>query len=287
MDKLTSVSTIKYIINKYNFKFSKGLGQNFIIDENIVEKILNGADISEDDVILEVGPGIGVMTKAMSERAKKVIAVEIDSTLIPVLEETLSENNNVKIINEDILKLDIKKVIEEEFDGKAPKVIANLPYYVTTPIIMRFLEESIPVEDIVVMIQKEVGERIDASPNSKAYGALSVAVQYYSETNIIAKVPRSVFMPQPNVDSIVIRLKILKSPKVELLDKNIFFKTVKAGFSMRRKTLLNTISSGFSMEKELVKGILEDVGIDPKRRGESLSIYEFAELANRIKESQV
>ena len=287
MDKLTSISTIKYIMKKYGFKFSKGLGQNFIIDENIVEKILNGADISENDFILEVGPGIGVMTKAMAERAKKVVSVEIDSTLIPVLEETLAESNNVKIINEDILKLDINKVIEEEFNGVAPKVIANLPYYVTTPIIMRFLEENIPVEDIVVMIQKEVGERIGASPNSKTYGSLSVVIQYYSNPTVVAKVPRTVFMPQPNVDSIVVRLNILKSPKVELLDKEIFFKTVKSAFSMRRKTLLNTISAGFSMDKEMVRNIFEKADIDYKRRGESLSIYEFAELSNKIKESQL
>jgi len=270
-------------MKKYGFKFSKGLGQNFIIDENIVEKILNGADISENDFILEVGPGIGVMTKAMAERAKKVVSVEIDSTLIPVLEETLAESNNVKIINEDILKLDINKVIEEEFNGVAPKVIANLPYYVTTPIIMRFLEENIPVEDIVVMIQKEVGERIGASPNSKTYGSLSVVIQYYSNPTVVAKVPRTVFMPQPNVDSIVVRLNILKSPKVELLDKEIFFKTVKSAFSMRRKTLLNTISAGFSMDKEMVRNIFEKADIDYKRRGESLSIYEFAELSNKIR----
>lgn len=286
MEKLTSISTIKYIMEKYSFKFSKGLGQNFIIDENIVEKILNGADISENDFILEVGPGIGVMTKAMAKRAKKVVAVEIDSTLIPVLDETLAETDNVKIINEDILKLDINKVIEEEFNGVAPKVIANLPYYVTTPIIMRFLEESISVEDIVVMIQKEVGERIEASPNSKVYGALSVVIQYYSDPTIVAKVPRTVFMPQPNVDSIVVRLNILKSPRVELLDKEIFFKTVKAAFSMRRKTLLNTISAGFSMDKESVKNIFEKANIDYKRRGESLSIHEFAKLSNKIKEFQ-
>lgn len=283
MEKLSSPVKIRYIMDKYGFRFSKSLGQNFLIDANIVDKIVEGAGVTEEDVILEVGPGIGVMTESMAEVAEKVVAVEIDDSLMPVLEETLGHFDNVKVINNDILKVDIKALIKEEFGDKKPKVVANLPYYVTTPIVMRFLEEEIPVSDIVVMIQKEVADRMNAEPNNKNYGALSVAVQYYSETEIVTKVPRSVFMPQPNVDSTVIRLKLRDEPAVQVIDKAIFFMTVRASFGKRRKTLLNALSSSdLGIDKGDIKDLLIASDIEPSRRGETLSIDEFATLSNTI-----
>lgn len=238
--KLTSPSTIKYIMGKYDFKFSKGLGQNFLINEFVVQDIVDGAEINQDDYILEIGPGIGVMTYEMASRAKKVLAVEIDSYLLPVLEETLADFDNIKVINEDVLKLDLKTVIQEEFDNQPPKVVANLPYYITTPIVMGLLEDELPISDIVVMVQKEVADRMMAQPSTKAYGALSVAVQYYSDPEIVTVVPKSSFMPQPNVASSVIRLKIRPS-SVNLDSKDIFFKTVKDAFSKRRKNLIKCL----------------------------------------------
>lgn len=249
----------------------------------MVHGIVDGAEITEDDVVIEIGPGIGVMTQQIAEVAKKVIAIEIDTSLIPILEETVGGYDNVKVINQDILKTDLTQLIEDEFQGQKPKVVANLPYYVTTPIIMMFLEEAIPVTDIVVMIQKEVADRINAVPSTKAYGALSVSVQYFSEPSIVLNVPRTVFMPQPNVDSTVIRLKLREEPIVDVIDRALFFKTVRAGFGMRRKTLLNALSNGnLGFGKEKCATILEACDIDPKRRGETLSIQEFAELSNVI-----
>ncbi len=283
MLKLTSPSTIKYIMEKYGFRFSKSLGQNFLIDEHTVEYIVSGAEVTEDDYVLEIGPGIGVMTQAMALRAKKVVAIEIDRDLIPVLKETLEPHDNVEVIHADVLNLDLKALIKEKFGDKKPKVIANLPYYVTTPIIMMFLEEQIPISDIVVMIQKEVAERISAKPSTKAYGALSVATQYYSEPKIIAKVPRTVFMPQPNVDSIVIRMTIRENPPVSLDNPELFFKVVKAAFGQRRKTLHNALhAGGFGSNKEETAQMLNAGGIEPSRRGETLSIEEFATLSNAI-----
>lgn len=279
--KLTSPSTIKYIMGKYDFKFSKGLGQNFLISEFIVDSIIDGAEISEDDSILEIGPGIGVMTYEMAKVADKVVAIEIDNFLLPVLEDTLGEFDNVKIINGDVLKVDLESIINDEFKRK-PKVVANLPYYITTPIVMKLLEEELNVSDIVVMVQKEVADRMMAKPNSKTYGALSVAVQYYSQPEIITVVPRSSFMPQPNVESSVIRLKVKKSD-VELLSKKMFFNTVKDAFGKRRKTLLNALSSGvMKVSKDNLYIAFEKSGIDFKRRGETLSIEEFANLSNEI-----
>lgn len=283
--KLTSPSTITYIQKKYGFKFSKSLGQNFIVNEGIIEDILDGAEIGEDDVILEVGPGIGVLTEAMAQRAEKVVAIELDDSLLPVLDEMLEHCDNVKVIHGDVLKVDLKKIIEEEFGGRKPKVVANLPYYVTTPIIMRFLEEHIPVTDLVVMIQKEVAQRMMADPNSKVYGALSVAVQYYSDPFITVNVPLHVFIPQPKVDSAVIRLSIKENPPVELKDHKLFFGIVKDAFGKRRKTLLNSLSSGLlQLNKEMVNQALINADIDPKRRAETLSIEEFASLANAFYE---
>lgn len=279
--RLTSPQTIKYIMDKYGFRFSKSLGQNFLIDDFIVDEIIDGAEIGPDDVVLEVGPGIGVMTQAMARRAKKVVAIEIDNSLLPVLSETLAEEDNVEVVSGDVLKVDLQKIIDEKLDGQAPKVVANLPYYVTTPIIMRFLEEQIPVTDIVVMVQKEVADRMVADPGGKIYGALSVVVQYYAEPSKVVKVPRSVFMPQPNVESSVVRLKKRKEPPVDLKAPELFFKTVRSAFMKRRKTLLNALSSGeLAVSKEETKTVLEACGIDPKRRGETLDMNEFAALAN-------
>lgn len=287
MLKLTSPSTIKYIMEKYGFRFSKSLGQNFLIDEQIIERIIDGAEVGPDDDILEIGPGIGVMTQAMAERARKVVAIEIDRALLPVLDETLSGLDNVEIIHGDVMKVNLKEIIAEKFEGRKPKVVANLPYYLTTPIIMMFLEEQIPVKDIVVMIQKEVAERISATPSTKAYGALSVATQYYSEPKIIAKVPRTVFMPQPNVDSIVIRMTIREEPPVALDNPTLFFKVVKAAFGQRRKTLHNALNAGgFGQNKDETAEFLAASGIEASRRGETLSIEEFATLANTIQRSR-
>lgn len=280
--KLTSPSTIKYIMKKYDFKFSKGLGQNFLINDMVVQDIVDGAEITEDDCILEVGPGIGVMTYEMASRAKKVTSIEIDNYLLPVLDETLASFDNVRIVNNDVLKVDIKALIDDHFDGQAPKVVANLPYYITTPIVMRLLEDELPISDIVVMVQKEVADRMMAKPKTKAYGALSVAVQYYSEPEIVTVVPPSSFMPQPKVSSSVIRLKV-RPNELELLDKKTFFNTVKDAFGKRRKTLLNCLSSGvMQIPKETLREVFEASGIDGGRRGETLSIDEFALLANTI-----
>lgn len=281
--KLSSPSVIKELIGRHGFRFSKKLGQNFLMNEAIVAGIVDGAEITKDDVVIEIGPGIGVMTQHIAEQAKKVVAIEIDTSLMPILDETLKDYDNVKVINEDVLKLDLKKLIEEEFDGQKPKVVANLPYYVTTPIIMMFLEENIPVTDIVVMIQKEVAMRINAEPCNKTYGALSVSVQYFAEPSIVLNVPRTVFIPQPNVDSTVIRLKLRDEPIVDVIDRKLFFKTVRAAFSKRRKTLLNALSSSnLGISKDLCNKILLGCEIDPIRRGETLTIQEFAKLSNAI-----
>lgn len=273
-------------MDKYGFRFSKSLGQNFLIDEHIIERIADGAEIGPEDYVLEIGPGIGVMTQEMAQRAKKVVAIEIDRDLIPVLKETLADFDNVTVIRADVLDLDLKAVIAEHFGDKKPKVVANLPYYITTPIIMMLLEEGIPVSEIVVMIQKEVADRIAAKPSTKAYGALSVATQYYTEPSIIAKVPRTVFMPQPNVDSVVIRMILREEPPVQLDNPDVFFKVIKAAFGQRRKTLLNALSAGgYGQNKEHLSEMLHSVGIDPIRRGETLSIEEFATLANKFTRS--
>lgn len=281
--KLTSPSTIKYIMGKYDFKFSKGLGQNFLIDEYIVNGIVDGADIDEEDCVLEIGPGIGVMTHKMASVAEKVVAVEIDKFLLPVLEDTLGMFDNVKIIYGDVLKVNLKEIISNEFNNKSPKVVANLPYYITTPIVMMLLENEINVSDIVVMVQKEVADRMMAKPNSKTYGALSVAVQYYSEPSIVINVPPSSFMPPPNVESTVIRLKVRKRDDLKLLCKKTFFNVIKDAFGKRRKTLLNALSSGvLKASKDQLKEAFEITNINGTRRGETLSIEEFALLANTI-----
>lgn len=284
MDRLSSHKATKDIVQKHGFRFSKSLGQNFLIDDNVIDRILEGARVSEGDKIIEVGPGIGTLTREMAKKAEKVTAIEIDKNLIPILEETLSDFDNVEVVNEDILKVDIEKLVDEKLSGGPVKLIANLPYYITTPIVMKFLEEDIPVTDIVVMVQKEVADRMNAVPSTKDYGALSVAVQYYCDTEIVAKAPRHMFIPQPNVDSTVIGLHIREEKKYNAENEDIFFKTVKAAFGQRRKTLLNSLSSMGMLDKASVKEVLSDAGIDEKRRGETLSIEEFAHLSNIINE---
>lgn len=280
--RLSSHSATMDLVKKHGFKFTKSLGQNFLIDDNIVDKIVAGAGIGPEDKIIEVGPGIGTLTREMASRAQNLMAVEIDKNLIPILEDTLGDYDNVKIVNEDIIKADIRGLIDENLGGGPVKLVANLPYYITTPIIMRFLEENINVTDIVVMVQKEVAERMNAQPGGKDFGALSVAVQYYCDTEIVAKVPRHLFVPQPNVDSIVIALRVRPERKYKVDDEDLYFKVVKAAFGQRRKTLLNSISSMGNLSKDQVKEALEEAGIDPKRRGETLSLDEFAILSNVI-----
>lgn len=284
MLKLTSPSTIRYIMDKYGFRFSKSLGQNFLIDEGTVNRIVANAEVGPEDMVLEIGPGIGVMTQVLAAHAEKVVAVEIDSSLLPVLNETLEGLDNVEVVHGDILEVDVKALLAEHFGDRKPKVVANLPYYVTTPILMRFLEERLPVSEIVVMIQKEVAERMTASPSTKAYGSLSIAVQYYCEAAVVQKVPPTVFMPQPSVESLVIRLKLREKPCVELLNPDFFFKVVKAAFGQRRKTLLNALSAGLSMPKDKILEVLEAVEIAPNLRGEALTIEAFARLANAFEE---
>lgn len=282
MDRLSSHSATKEVVQKYNFKFSKSLGQNFLIDSNIIDKILVGARIKEGDNIIEVGPGIGTLTHEMGKIAQKVVAIEIDRNLIPILKDTLSDLDNTEVVNKDILKVDIQELIKEKLNGGPVKLVANLPYYITTPIVMKFLEEDIPVTDIVVMVQKEVADRMNAMPSTKDYGALSIAVQYYCETEIVAKAPRHMFIPQPNVDSTVIGLHVRAEKKYDVHNEELFFKTVKASFGQRRKTLLNSLGGLGFLNKDEIREILKEANIDEKRRGETLSIEEFAVLSNII-----
>lgn len=282
MDRLSSHKATKQIVEKHGFKFSKSLGQNFLIDDNVIDRILDGARLSEGDRIIEVGPGIGTLTREMGKVAEKVVAIEIDKTLIPILKDTLADLENVEVVNQDILKVNVEELVKEKLDGGPVKLVANLPYYITTPIVMKFLEEDIPVTDIVVMVQKEVADRMNANPGTKDYGALSVAVQYYCETEIVAKAPRHMFIPQPNVDSTVIGLHIRPERKYHVDNEDIFFKTVKASFGQRRKTLLNALGGLGFLNKEEIKEVLAEANIDEKRRGETLTIEEFANLSNKV-----
>lgn len=279
--KLYETSYIKDIRNRYGFRFSKSLGQNFLTDKSIIDEIIEGADIGPEDTVMEIGPGIGVITREAARRAKRVIAVEIDKNLIPILDETLAGLDNVKIINEDILKLDTKQLVSGEKPENV-KIMGNLPYYITTPIIMKLLEEGVKAESITIMMQKEVADRIRALPGTKAYGALSVAVQYYCRAEKILDVPRSAFVPQPNVDSAVLRLFMRREKPAALTDEKLFFKCVKAGFSQRRKTLLNSMQVLKGTDRDLIRDSLEAAGIDPARRAETLTIEEFAKIANEV-----
>lgn len=280
--RIANISETKAIIEKYGFSFQKRLGQNFLIDSNIIDKIIHGADLTKKDVVLEIGPGIGSLTQAMAESAKKVIAVEIDKKLIPVLEDTLSGYDNIRIINEDILKLDIMKVISEE-DVDQIKVVANLPYYITTPIIMNLLEKKLPISSITVMIQREVAERMDAVPGTKAYGSLSLATSYYAETELVTMVKPDCFIPKPSVGSAVIKLTRRTTPSVSVIDEAILFKIIKGGFAQRRKTLINSLTNSQpQFEKNQVTQALEALSLDIKIRGEALNLNQYALLTNKL-----
>jgi len=277
---LSSSKITAEIIKKYGFKMTKSLGQNFLINENILDKIIESADISSDDIVLEIGTGIGTLTQRLCENAKKVIAVEIDKNLIPILNETLSDYDNITIINKDILKTDINEELKNLSVNQKIKVVANLPYYITTPIIMKVLEDKVNVDCMVLMLQKEVADRMNATPSTKDYGSLSIAVQYYCDTDIVCKVPKSSFIPEPNVDSLVLKLVVNEKRKVEINDEELFFKIVRGSFSKRRKTILNSLSNYEDLgDKDKIQKLLEISEIDAKRRGETLSIYEFANLA--------
>lgn len=280
--ELTSPKTIREIAQRFGFTFKKGLGQNFLTSSAVIENI---AETAAGSGILEIGPGFGVLTHELSRVADKVVSLEIDERLINVLAFTLSDCNNVKVINADVLKTDLKKLIADEFGGRI-NVAANLPYYITTPIITRLLEERLPIDNIIVMVQKEVAERMKAEPSSKDYGAVTLLCRYYAEPEITDIVPAQMFVPPPKVDSAVLRLRMLDEPRVKVVDEKVFFSTVKAAFSQRRKTLLNCISSYFSAPKDIVSDWLTESGIDPLRRGETLSIEEFAILSDNIAEGK-
>lgn len=282
MEKLSNPKVTIEIIKKYNFAFQKRFGQNFLIDGHVVEKIINAADITKDDTVLEIGPGIGTMTQYLAEAAGRVYAVEIDKNLLPVLEETLAEYDNVTVVNADILKVDIQGLV-----GNVPiKVVANLPYYITTPIIMGLFENHVPAQSVTVMVQKEVAQRMQAGPGSKDYGALSLAVQYYAKPYIAANVPPNCFMPRPNVGSAVIRLTSFEKPPVQVGDEALMFRLIRASFNQRRKTLQNGIcnSSELSFSKEQVAAALRAMQVSGNIRGEALTLEQFAELANRLAE---
>ena len=272
------------VLKKYNFSFQKKYGQNFLIDTHVLDKIIRAAGITEDDCVLEIGPGIGTMTQYLAQAAGKVIAVEIDKALIPIRSDTLSSYYNVTIINDDVLKLDIRKLVEEENEGKPIKVVANLPYYITTPIIMGLYENHVPIESITVMVQKEVADRMQEEPGSKDYGALSLAVQYYAEPYIVANVPPNCFMPRPKVGSAVIRLTSHKKPPVEVEDEKLLFRLIRASFNQRRKTLANGLKNSPELDvpKEVIMECIEELGRGASIRGEALSLEEFAALCNSI-----
>lgn len=275
------------VLNRYGFSFQKKFGQNFLIDENVVEKIVRDAGVTKDDFVLEIGPGIGTMTQILCENAREVVAVEIDDKLIPILtEDTLSWYDNVTVIHEDILKLDIVKLANERNGGKPIKVVANLPYYITTPIIMGLFESHVPLDSITIMVQKEVADRMQVGPGTKDYGALSLAVQYYAKPQILLNVPASCFMPRPNVDSAVIQLTRYEKPPVEVADEHLMFRLIRASFNQRRKTMTNSVGNSpeLSVSKEQMAAALEKCGLSATVRGEALTLAQFAKLANVLSE---
>lgn len=284
MRNLASPSVIKEILSEYEFRFSKSLGQNFLIDEGALSQIVAGADIKDTDCVLEIGPGFGTLTQRLAAAAKKVVCVEIDKTVIPILSENLKDFDNFEIVNSDIMKIDIKSFTAEKFGSEKVKVAANLPYYITTPIIMSLLESRANFESITVMVQKEVAKRLCAECGTKDFGAISLAVQYFCNAEYLFDVPPSSFMPPPKVTSAVVRLDLLEKKRVCVKSEEMFFKTVKAAFAQRRKTLLNALSNAgcFGKSKDEISKILNDVGIDAKRRGETLSIFEFAALSDML-----
>ena len=272
------------VLQKYHFVFQKRFGQNFLIDEHVLEKIIESSGITKDDFILEIGPGIGTMTQYLAEAAREVAAVEIDSSLIPILKDTLKDWDNVSVINNDILKTDIKKIADEKNGGKPVKVVANLPYYITTPIIMGLFEKNVPVDSITVMVQKEVADRMQVGPGTKDYGALSLAVQYYAKPEIVANVPPNCFMPRPKVGSAVIRLDRYEEPPVQVKDEKLMFRIIRASFNQRRKTLANGLKNSPELDftKEQIEAAIGHLGRGASIRGEALTLEEFAELANYL-----
>ena len=274
------------VLQKYRFNFQKKFGQNFLIDTHVLDKIIDASGVTEDDFVLEIGPGIGTMTQYLCERAREVVAVEIDKNLIPILSDTLKNYSNVTVINEDILKLDIKKLADEKNEGRPIKVVANLPYYITTPIIMGLFESHVPLDSITIMVQKEVADRMQVGPGTKDYGALSLAVQYYAEPYIVANVPPNCFMPRPAVGSAVIRLTRHQKPPVEVMDEKLMFRLIRASFNQRRKTLANGLknSGELNLSKEVITAAIEKLGKGSSVRGEALDLEEFARLTNIIKE---
>ena len=276
-----SPAEIKRIASRYGFVFKKGLGQNFLSSQSVLEEIADSAEI-ENEGVIEIGPGFGVLTNELAKRAEKVLALEIDERLIPILRDTLSEYDNVKVINKDVLKTDIAELIKSEFGDRRVSVAANLPYYITTPIITSLIENRLPLKNLVVMIQKEVADRITAQPGTKDYGAISVLCQFYTKPELICNVGAELFVPPPKVDSAVVKMAFRDEPAVEVKDEKMFFRTVKAAFSQRRKTLLNCLAANFPINKSDLTQIMESVDISPSRRGETLSLEEFAKLAEAI-----
>lgn len=276
------------VLQKYNFVFQKKFGQNFLIDEHVLSKIIRSAEITEDDFVVEIGPGIGTLTQYLAASAREVAAIEIDDALIPILKDTLSAYDNVTVIHEDVLKIDLCKLAEEKNGGKPIKVVANLPYYITTPIIMGLFENHVPVESITIMVQKEVADRMKTGPGSKDYGALSLAVQYYAKPELVANVPPNCFMPRPRVGSAVIRLTRHTEVPVEAEDEKLMFQIIRASFNQRRKTLVNGLGNApeLHIPKEMTTEVLEEMGLSASVRGEALTLAQFAELSNRILEKR-
>lgn len=284
MASLGSFQTTNEIIRKHNFAIQKKYGQNFLIDERVLEKIVNAAELTKEDYVIEIGPGIGTLTQYLCEQAGKVTSIEIDKELIPILNETLASYDNFELINEDVLKVNLHDLVEKNGNGRPCKVVANLPYYITTPIIMALLENRVPIESITVMVQKEVAERMMVGPGTKDYGALSLAVQYYAEPYIVANVPQNCFVPRPNVDSAVIRLTCHKEPPVSVIDEKLMFNLIRASFNQRRKTIVNGISnfSGLNFSKETVIQALTNIGISEKVRGETFDLKMFATFSDEL-----
>ncbi len=273
------------VLQKYGFIFQKKYGQNFLIDSNILENIIDAAEVTKDDCVIEIGPGIGTMTQYLCENAREVVAVEIDKNLIPILADTLSAYDNITVINEDILKVDINKIVQEKNQGRPVKVVANLPYYITTPIIMGLFESHVPLDSITIMVQKEVADRMQVGPGTKDYGALSLAVQYYADPQIEMIVPATCFMPRPNVDSAVIKLTRYQNPPVQALDEGFMFDVIRASFNQRRKTLVNglTNAGNLKVSKDKVLEVLEEMGLPATIRGEALTLEQFARLSDLLK----
>ena len=279
MNNLSDISTIKTILGRYGFQFQKSLGQNFLIDDSVCPRMAQLSGAGKDTGIIEIGPGIGVLSKELSLLAEKVVAIELDKRLLPVLSETLSDCENFEVINGDILKIDLNRLITEKFSGLKVLICANLPYYITSPVIMKILEERLPIQSLTVMVQKEAAERICAKPGTRACGAVSASVSYYSQPEILFQVPRDSFFPAPNVDSAVIRLTIRETPPVNITDEKQFFRLIRAAFGQRRKTALNAISAGLSMEKNTVSKAMEEAGIPLNFRAEQFTLENFAALS--------